>query len=149
MANIHLKIIGRLPNKIACAKTLSLLYETVHNLQIPYIHSGVDEEMFLIAGERQKASLREKYSLPKSKKIFITVGNLIPRKNVETTIKAFMKLSAENDHILLVMGDGVESQKLRTLARSYENIKFIGNIASIGQYKDYLQISDFYISASM
>lgn len=149
MANIHLKIIGRLPNKIACAKNLSLLYETRHDLQIPYIQNGVDEAMFLIAGEQQKASLREKYSLPKSKKVFITVGNLIHRKNTETTIRAFMKSSAKSESILLVVGDGVESQKLHALAKGYENIRFLGNIVNITQYKDYLQMSDFFISASL
>ncbi|MBN2457376.1 MAG: glycosyltransferase family 4 protein [Sedimentisphaerales bacterium] len=149
IANIHLKIIGRLPNKIACAKNLSLLYETKHNLQIPYIQNGVDKAMFLIAGEQHKASLRGKYSLPKSKKIFITVGNLIHRKDTETTIRAFMKSSAKKGGILLVMGDGVESQKLHALAGGYENIKFLGNISNISQYKDYLQVSDFLISASL
>ena len=149
MANIHLKIIGRLPNKVACAKSLSFVYAKRHNLQIPYIHNGVDDVVFLVASEHQKAGLRERYSLPNNKKIFITVGNLIPRKNTETTIRAFMKSSAKNESVLLVMGDGVLSQKLQTLARSHERIRFLGNIANIVQYKDYLQMSDYFVSSSL
>lgn len=149
MANIHLKIIGRLPNKIACAKNLSLLYEARHNLQIPYIQNGVDDVVFSIITEQEKIALREKYSLPKNRKVFITVGNLIRRKNTETTSRAFMKSFAKNEGVLLVMGDGVQLQKLQTLARSHESIRFLSNIANISQYKDYLQMSDYFVSSSI
>jgi glycosyltransferase involved in cell wall biosynthesis len=149
MANIHLKIISRLPNKVACAKSLSFVYAKRHNLQIPYIQNGVDDVVFSIVTEQEKIALREKYSLPKNRKIFITVGNLIHRKNTETTIRAFMKSSAKNESVLLVMGDGVLSQKLQTLAKSHESIRFLGNIANIVQYKDYLQMSDYFVSSSL
>jgi len=145
MAVKHLKALYRIDYPIAVANSLSNRLANERNFHVPFILNGVDETMFLTARKEQKEELRETYSLPKGKKIFITVGNLIPVKNVETAIRAFMKSSAKNDHILLVVGDGVESQKLHRLAGDYRNITFLGNISNV---KDYLQMSDFYISAA-
>jgi glycosyltransferase involved in cell wall biosynthesis len=145
MAVKHLKALYCIDYPIAVANSLSDRLANEGNLRVPFILNGVDKTMFLTARKGQKEELREIYSLPKGKTIFITVGNLIPRKNVETTIKAFIKSSAKSDHILLVIGDGVESQKLHRLARDYRNIMFVGNIPNV---KDYLQMSDFYISSS-
>ncbi len=145
MAVKHLKALYRIDYPIAVANSLSNKLANEQNLHVPFILNGIDETMFSTVRKEQKKELRERHSLLKNKMIFITVGNLIPRKNTETTIRAFMKSSAKNDHILLVIGDGVESQKLHRLAGDYRNITFLGNISNV---KDYLQMSDFYISAA-
>ena len=77
-------------------------------------------------------------------KVWLFIGNLIPRKNPLFLISAFKKMKLK-DTILMIMGDGPLMEECQVAIAEDSNIKLIG--AQPGTL-EYLQISDFYISAS-
>ena len=74
---------------------------------------GVDVKKFsgtvVDVGEKRK-----ELGIPEDATIFMTVCELIPRKNVDTVIKAFKKAKIENSY-LIVCGDGQYKGKLQSL----------------------------------
>lgn len=58
---------------------------------------------------------------------FACIGQLIPRKNVDTLIRAFAAL--DDDSVLEIAGDGVETDRLQALARERgvaDRVRFLG-----------------------
>ena len=144
MAFYHMNIIKSNQNNcIACSKSLSKKFEQ-NNLKLPYIQNGVDTEKFIPLSSEEKDSLKEKLNIDKEKRIYITVGSLIPRKDVRTVIEGFKLYNKNNSSILLIAGDGFEKDNLKAI--SDKNIIFLGNISNVIEY---LQLSDCFISASL
>lgn len=80
--------------------------------------------------EQEKIRVKEKYQLPNSFVLYL--GNLEPRKNLETLIQAFHQLtishSASNDY-LVIAGVGREMFKLKKIVNRLkinEQVKFLG-----------------------
>jgi len=144
MAMLHLKTIKN-QNKIniACAKTISNEFKQ-HNLSLQYIQNGVDTEKFKCLNKDDIYKLKIKLKISSDKKIFITVGSLISRKDMETVIKGFKLFNSDKTSILLIAGEGPEKENLQFI--SDDNIVFLGNISNVVEY---LQISDCFISASL
>ena len=144
MAFSHLKTIkSNSKNCIACAKTISNEFKK-DDLNLNYIQNGVDIDKYKSLKNDEKNSLKERLNIDNKKKIFITVGSLIPRKDMETVIKGFKLFNKDNNSILLIAGDGFEKENLKTI--SDKNIIFLGNISNVVEY---LQLSDCFISASL
>lgn len=144
MARNHLSIIRKRKNFIACSKSVADNFKTDHNINLEVIQNGVDTEVFYPLEVADKLRLRDKLSLPKDKKIFISVGALIPRKDMYTVISGFKKSNASNSY-LLIAGNGNAFQQLQALSSENNNIKLLGNVANIPAY---MQASDYFISAS-
>ena len=143
MAKGHLKVIKKKPDdKIACAKTIAQQFEQ-NGLNLNYIQNGVDTERFFSLENDHKSNLRQKLSIDNTKKVFISVGSLIPRKDMVTLIEGFKKYDDKNS-LLIIAGDGVEKGLLKEIAN--ENVKLLGNISNVVEY---LQISDCFVSASL
>ncbi len=90
-----------------------------------------------------KLDLREKYDLPKDKKILLSVSRLGKEKNIDVLIKSVKELP--KDFHLLIVGSGPDKQRLVKLASTKElkgRIKFQGRV-------DHNQISDFYRLSDM
>jgi len=139
----HMNIIkSNKKNCIACSKSISEEFKK-NNLYLKYIQNGVDTEKYKPLENTQKDFLKEKLNILIDKKIFITVGSLIPRKDMQTVIKGFQKYN-DGDSILLIAGDGFKKEILQNIAD--DNIRFLGNISNVVEY---LQISDCFISASL
>lgn len=66
-----------------------------------------------------KADVCRRFGLPSDKKIILTVAELIPRKNVETSIRAFAK-SNRDDAILAICGKGILEPSLKELAQKLQ-----------------------------
>lgn len=81
--------------------------------QIFYGVDVVDNSFWQIPSEEKTAR----------KNTIVCVGRQIERKNMEFLIRAFQKSNAA-DYELLLVGDGVENSKLRSLAKEDSNIKF-------------------------
>lgn len=145
LAKNHFNCIKKNKNSIACSKSIAEEYMQKNGLKLDYIQNAVDNDCFHSVSNVEKDKLRQKFKLPLDKKIFISVGNLISRKNTVSTIKAFNKLN-KDDTLLLIAGDGVEKGMLLNTTENNDSIIFTGNIANVNQY---LQLSDYYISASL
>jgi glycosyltransferase involved in cell wall biosynthesis len=129
-------------NCIACSK--SIAYDFLSNdIKLKYIQNGVDIEKYYPLLYKDKLKLRGGKGVNSESRVYITVGGLIPRKNVKTIILSFNLLN-NKDSCLLIVGDGAEKDDLKSI--STENVIFVGNVSNVVEY---LQISDCFISASL
>lgn len=71
-----------------------------------------------------RLELREKYNLNNDYPILVFVGNLIPRKNVNSLIEA--KKIAKTNYNLVIVGDGPEKENLKKLSKDIDNVYFTG-----------------------
>lgn len=63
---------------------------------------------------------------PGNEIVLLTSGSLIPRKGMDTVIKAFLQMPSEIKARLIIMGDGEEKERLMKLCNNAGNIHFIG-----------------------
>ncbi len=139
----HIKATKKIKNSIACSKSISKLYKEKNSLNIKYIQNGVDQNKFNI--KNNKNQLRKKLNLPLDKKIFISVGSLITRKDPLTIIKAFNNIKDYQNRKLIFLGDGFLKNECLTDIKKNDNIELVGNVPNVNEY---LQAADYFISAS-
>lgn len=94
-----------------------------------------------IAYARQERSLPigesyvSKYQL-EGKKILLFVGRLVPFKNIEFAIKAFVKADIENS-VFVVVGSGELQDSLMRLTAKYDNVIMVGRYEGDALYAWY------------
>lgn len=142
MAKCHLKYLKNIDISNACSKSVSEMLMERNGYKIDYIQNGVDLQNYFIVDDKEKIELKNKLNLPIDKKIFISVGHLSSRKDPLTIIKAFEGIS---DCILIFLGDGHLKQQCLEKIEGNKNIRVIGFVSNV---KEYLQASDYFISAS-
>lgn len=92
------------------------------------------------------SSLMNDYNLSK-KKVILFVGRLVALKNVDTIIESFAKLN-QQEHILVIIGDGPEKNKLVQLAYDKGvNVIFTGRLEGESLYAWY-NVASIFILAS-
>ena len=95
------------------------------------VSNGIDLGRFTI-GEAP-ASLYKKYTLPKNKPIITYIGRLDAEKHLPVLLKAFVRvLASEPETHLLIVGDGTESNNLKSLAKHLgvdKKISFTGKVS--------------------
>lgn len=134
MAKSHIKAFKRCKNLISCSKTIRNKLESV-NVYSKAIQNGIDTSIWHEGIFRKNESLADI--------VFISVGSLIPRKNMSYILAAFEKAKI-NSH-LYVLGDGVEYDLLKSKF-TYSTISFEGNVDNV---KSYLDKADIFISSSL
>ncbi len=75
--------------------------------------------------------------------IFISVGSLIERKNMDIVLNAFNTYRELHKGVLLILGDGPLRKNLERIA--HEDVIFTGKVANVPSY---LKAADVFISAS-
>lgn len=135
MAWKHVSVLKRCTDTIACSESISKLLAS-ENISSTPIRNG---------SQLHSLSTNFSFNVKLDSPIFITVGSLIVRKNVDQIVNAFnrYKLSGGTGSLILV-GDGVLRKSFESKASS--DIYFTGNVKNV---TDYLSISDFFISASL
>jgi glycosyltransferase involved in cell wall biosynthesis len=91
---------------------------------------AVDNDYFAQASERRKndaEELRRKLGL-EGKAVFLFVGRLVKRKNVDLIIRAARQLNDERIAVLIA-GSGDEQESLEALAAGDPRVIFAGNVA--------------------
>lgn len=139
----HIRATKKIPNSIGCSKSTVELYNKNHNLNIDYIQNGVDIIKFKRCFSKNEIKIR--YGLPLDKKIYITVGSLIERKDPLTIIEAFNMLNVNEEKILVILGDGTLRKECEKLINNNDKIILIGEVKDVNNY---LQAADYFISAS-
>ncbi len=95
--------------------------------KVMIIYNSCDESLFSV---RDKLMARKKLDLPINKKVILYVGNLVKIKGIYTLIESCRILySRTPDFFVLIVGNGIEREKMESLVASYglgENIKFLG-----------------------
>lgn len=138
LASKELKGFKRASCKVVCSQTLLNHYHYLNPDLV--IQNGADETIFYTVSETEKQALRQKNNLPLDKKIVISVGSLIPRKDPQTIINSFT-LANLSDSILLFLGNG----PLHLNLHNNENVILKGNVLNVDEY---LKCADVFVSAS-
>lgn len=97
-----------------------------------------------IDSDSDKNKLKKSLGLPENSFVLIAMGDLIKRKNYESSVKAIEKAKNENLH-LLICGTGSEKDKLIDLSEKLKvenKIHFLGFRSDI---KELLSISDAFL----
>jgi len=117
-------------------KNTSLIFTPIPN--------GLDLSKFNKTTNERRLELRNKMKLPAHKKIFISVGDIAEGKNPNLIFDAFK--TDDNNKLIIFLGSGPQLTQLRKLSQNSTNIKFMGKVNNV---KDFLQASDYFISASL
>lgn len=118
-----------------------------HKIEI--VHNAIREEDFIIPISISQAEAREKIGLNgKVNKIILTIARLVPWKGIDMLIKILPRFNG--DIQLLVVGDGPDIQRLKSLAYVTgieERVIFKGQVAynRIGLY---LKAADVFVLPS-
>lgn len=128
MAKSHIASLRKCNNLISCSKSLREKWLTL-NVQSKAIQNGV----------------RLPSEIPKFRNEcqFISVGSLIPRKNMHYLINAFKTLNS--DYHLSILGDGAEREILESSVMSTEHIKILGHVDNV---HGYLSGKSIFVSSS-
>jgi len=130
---------------------VALVSNAIHGMLDGYlpkarvVQNGVDIERYYAVATEERSLLRERLGLPCMSRVFISTGHLDPRKDPVTALDGFLAGARESDH-LLVLGDGVMREELKSRYSSCSQIRFLGRVANV---QEYLQASDYFISASL
>ncbi|MBU5477248.1 glycosyltransferase [Eubacterium sp. MSJ-21] len=90
-----------------------------HHPNVHYVPGvGVDTDA-IASIQVDKPDVCRRFGLPSGKKIILTVAELIPRKNVETAIRAFASADRD-DAILAICGKGALADSLAQLTRELQ-----------------------------
>ncbi len=110
------------------------------------IPNGVKTDIFFPVGVGNKKIKRDELNLPSVSKIWISSGHLSSRKDPMFLIQQWKKIYPNDRlNILLFVGGGELEPVCRGAAEGLENIIIKGRVSNVA---DYLQASDYYISAS-
>jgi glycosyltransferase involved in cell wall biosynthesis len=98
--------------------------------RLAYLPNGVDTEKFRPTAPEEKVRLREKYGIPPEKFVFLHVGHLFRRRNLEI----LTRLQAHDDRYQVVVAGGTyleNDRELSALLRSHGCRVFAGYINDI------------------
>jgi glycosyltransferase involved in cell wall biosynthesis len=132
----HLSVMRKCKNLVSCSKTIRNKLLSL-DIQSAVIQNGVNKSL------GQRKNVQHELSKLKSP-LIITVGSLIPRKNMQVLIDSFQLVPEEKQGSLLILGNGSLSSQLKAAAG--DNVHFFGNVDNVS---DYLDASDFFISTSL
>ncbi|MGR5094952.1 glycosyltransferase [Vibrio maritimus] len=135
MAKKHLRVLSQCSALISCSNSIAAKLSTV-GVPSTVISNGVPRKNIAF----------EKVDLCGSSKVkLITVGSLIPRKNMGLLVNLSRCLDELGfQHELTVLGDGPLLKSLESNKSC--NVKFYGSVSNVD---DYLAKSDFFLSSSL
>lgn len=143
MEYVHSRAIKKMKYPVCCSQSIAKKYSNRYSRNFLAIQNGVDTKRYAAKEKSQIIQMRQKMGLPLNKMIFTVVGSLIERKDPMTIIEAIEQISDKRDYMFLFIGEGVLKEELERHKSEY--IHILGYKTNIS---DFLQVSDFFISAS-
>ena len=98
---------------VTCSESLTKMYRSRQNMEIPYIRNGVDVSQYTKRNCDEIDDVRRKLDLPLGKVIYVYSGGFIDRKNQREAITAFLAMKKNADAVLLLLGDGTNFEALK------------------------------------
>jgi len=135
MEKQHFLAMRKCSNVVSCSESIRKQLASV-GVQSLAIQNGVKN----IKGDKSIVSFIDKLEKP----VFVTVGSLIPRKNVRYLLEAFEQAINKKQGSLLVIGDGPQRKELESY--SVDNVHYVGSVNNV---QDYLAASDYFVSSSL
>jgi len=114
--------------------------------KIRRIGNGVDLSVYRKVG--RKGEICKKLGLRLEGKNIIYTGRLSPEKGLDFLIRAFSRLDKTMSLKLLIVGEGREEKKLKSLAKQLEVTDSVIFVNSGYDINEYLQVSDLFILPS-
>lgn len=115
------------------------------------LHRLYDEEFVFIPNVVDLGIMGKVNRIGHSGYNFVSVGNLIPRKGMDITVKAFKLFCSDNpDSSLTIVGDGEQRENLEKLVKSEnlsEKVTFCGRLTR-DKIKEVFDKSDCFVLAS-
>lgn len=142
MAQRHIQVLKKL-NVVACSHAIGSQLRT-HGISANVVQNGVDAQKFRPVDTVDKAALRRRLGLPEDGIVLLSVGGLIPRKDMLTVVEAFEAANLGEKARLVVLGDGPQESVLR--AQAGATVLFKGHVDNV---KDYLSAADVFVSGSL
>lgn len=143
-ADLHYRAFAKIPIVVACSHGIAQKNNS-RGLRSTVIHNGVESSVGITAiNEQGRRNLRTSLNLPPGGRLFIYTGPLIPRKNPELLIHAFVSQSNKRD-VLCLLGDGPLFSRCQKLATNCSRIVIPGFAPDV---IDYLRAADYFVSAS-
>lgn len=130
---------------MTCSESLTKMYRSRQNIEIPYIRNGVDVSQYTKRNCDEIDDVRRKLDLPLGKVIYVYSGGFIDRKNQREAITAFLAMKKNADAVLLLLGDGTNFEALKDEFSKNTNILFRGKVSNVNEY---LHASDVYLATS-
>jgi glycosyltransferase involved in cell wall biosynthesis len=130
---------------VACSESLQEIFALELNMNISVVQNGVNTDFFKPTTINNKISLRNELKLPVQKKIYLVLGNICKRKNIGLIIKSFNNIRNCNA-ILLIVGNGDETEQMKALSADNQSIIFVGKTDTPLKF---LQASDYLVSAAL
>jgi glycosyltransferase involved in cell wall biosynthesis len=115
-----------------------------YNRHIDIVPLGINPNKYL---KKERQAL----GIPMDKFVFVTIGRLVKRKNLEELIYIFNDMQKIVPSILLIIGDGPEKENLEQKVKKLkiENaVKLLGRVSDEEKFQ-YLAASDIYLSTSI
>ncbi len=109
--------------------------------------NGVETKTYFPIDSGSKSDMRSKLAIEETAEVWISVGHLSERKDplrVIKSFKAYCELNQSKNVQLLMVGNGNLRKECEKQAKDV-NIKIVGRVSNVVEY---LQASDFFISAS-
>jgi glycosyltransferase involved in cell wall biosynthesis len=97
------------------------------------------------------AKNRQALGLPMDKFIFVTIGRLVKRKNLEDLLHIFKDVQETDPSILLVIGDGPEKDNIEKRSKQLginNAVRLLGRVSDEEKFQ-YLAASDVYLSTAI
>ncbi len=113
--------------------------------QLSFTPHAIDNERFSASRAQEASALRASLKVNNDQVLILFAGKFEPVKNVELLLTAFIKIKQPDVHLLLV-GNGIEEEKLKSQAKSCEiagNIHFIP-FKNQSEMPVYYQAADLY-----
>jgi len=138
------------------SKNTKTLVETIidfkdHN-KIIINHNGINRKKFAKVMNIGKEKIRKELNIKDSKRIILTVCDLIPRKGVDICIKADGILKNKGiDFVHIIIGRGPERNKLQEIVNELhleKNVLFIDYIENDEDLAKYYKVCDVYTMIS-
>lgn len=91
---------------------------------------GVDTERFTVPGDDRRIAVRARYGLSPHTPVVVSVSRLVPRKGMDTLIRASARLAGEfTDLRVLIGGTGRDRARLeRIIARTGAPVELVGRV---------------------
>jgi glycosyltransferase involved in cell wall biosynthesis len=91
--------------------------------QIEVIPNGVDTEAVTPGPSNLRAELQARV-------VVLYVGRLDPEKRVPALVESFLSLHLPEDHVLCIAGDGIQRDRLHSIAAAHANVRLLGLVSS-------------------
>lgn len=142
MARRHVQALRKI-HVVACSHAIAAQLVT-HGIVADVVQNGVATETFYPVDRAVKAALRSKLRLPQEAFVLLSVGSLIPRKDMRTVVEAYQSARLGSNARLVVLGGGPLEGGLRNVAD--ETVLIKGHVDNV---KDYLNAADVFLSSSL